>query len=267
MAYGIVQEIQAWAGGSPIMLALIMSGIAMTLTTLGGLPILFISKPEGDRFGLLIDLGLGFSSGVMIVASFTSLLLPAMDIGGPARPLAGLLLGAITVHVINNAVPHEHLVKGFEGPREALRKLKAAWLVALAIIIHNIPEGVSIGASSAYNPAVGVVTGLAIGIQDIPEGFAVALPVYASTGRKWYALFLAFLSGLSELVFAVPAALVASYSLALLPLVMGFGAGAMVYVVSHEAIPETHRTGNEDKATLAFFTGFVVMLLLDTLLG
>ena len=267
MASEIVAAIEAWAHGSRILLALIMGSIAMILTTLGGLPVLLLRAARTDRFSLLIDLGLGFSSGVMIVASFTSLLLPAIDIGGLLQPLAGLIMGALAVHIVNELVPHEHFFKSYDGPEHLRRKIRAAWLVALAIIIHNIPEGVSIGASSAYSPVTGVVTGLAIGIQDVPEGFAVALPVFASTGSRLYALFLAFLSGFSEVVFSVLAALVASYSAALLPLVMGFGAGAMVYVVSHEALPETHRSGNEDKATLSFFAGFIVMLLLDTLLG
>ena len=257
---------ETMGGLSPVRLALLMGGLAAALTSLGGLAVLFLG-PGRVRTDLLIDLGLGFSSGVMIVASFTSLLIPAIERSGPLLPVAGLVVGAATIHVLNDLVPHEHLVKGYEGPPELREKLRTAWLVALAIIIHNIPEGIAIGATSAYSPGLAVATGIAIGIQDIPEGLAVALPVYASTGRRLPAIGLAALSGVSELLVAAPSALLAGLSSAVLPFTMGFGAGAMVYVVSHESIPETHRSGHENKATLAFFAGFILMLLLDTLLG
>ncbi|MCE4628158.1 MAG: ZIP family metal transporter [Desulfurococcales archaeon] len=251
---------------SPVELAALMGGVAALLTSLGGVLVLFLG-PRRIGTDLLIDLGLGFSSGVMIVASFTSLLLPAIERSGPVLPVAGLVVGATSIHLLNDLVPHEHLVKGYEGPSELRNKLRTAWLVAMAIIIHNIPEGIAIGATSAYSPELAVATGLAIGIQDIPEGLAVALPVYASTGRRLPAVGLAVLSGVSELLVAVPSAVLAGLSSLVLPFAMGFGAGAMVYVVSHESIPETHRSGHEDKATLAFFAGFILMLLLDTMLG
>ncbi len=264
----LVDQILGAAGNDPLLLALAMSSLAMLLTTLGGSLVLFLRDLEDERrFSLLIDLGLGFSSGVMIVASFTSLLIPSIEEYDVARPIIGFLAGAATIHAVNLLVPHEHFVKGYEGPREALRKVKAAWLVALAIIIHNLPEGFSIGAASAFSPRDGVALGLAIGIQDVPEGLAVSIPVYASTRSKLRAILYAWLSGFSEVVLAATAVLLSYYSLALLPYIMGFGAGAMVYVVSHEALPETHRSGHEDKATLAFFLGFVLMLVLDTMIG
>jgi len=247
----------------PVWVALVMSGLAMALTSLGGFGVLFLRGGE-ERLPLLIDVGLGFSSGVMVAASFTSLLVPAIDSYGALRPLAGVVLGALTVHAVNELVPHEHLVKGYEGPPSGLRKLKAAWLVALAIIIHNLPEGLSIGAASAYSARTGFTVGLAIAIQDIPEGLAVSVPVYASGGSLGRALLYAWLSGLSEMAMAVPAAYLTEVSVRLLPYALGFGAGAMLYVVSHEAIPETHRSGHEGKATLAFFAGLILMAALDT---
>lgn len=268
MASSFAEAIVAASGGDPVKVALIMSSVAMALTTLGGFGAVFVKgSMDTRRFSLVIDLGLGFSSGIMIVASFTSLLLPAIDSYGALKPIIGLVLGAVSVHVINKAVPHEHFVKGYEGPSGGLRKLKAAWLVAFAIIIHNLPEGFSIGAASVYSGISGVTVGLAIAIQDIPEGLAVSIPVYASTGSLAKGIFYGWLSGFSEVVFALLAAILSDYALILLPYMMGFGAGAMVYVVSHEALPETHRSGHEGKSTLAFFTGFIVMLLLDTVLG
>ncbi len=266
---GIAGFIAEVSGGNVVALAAMLSSLAMTSTTLGGLPILLIrGRDASDRsFSLLVDLGLGFSSGVMLVASFTSLLLPAMENFGPLYPLIGLITGALAVHAVNLLVPHEHLVKGYEGPERAVRKLRAAWLVALAIIIHNLPEGISIGVASAFSARDAVALGLAIAIQDAPEGLAVALPVYATTGSLGRSMIYAWLSGASEVVLAVLAAALTSLSAPILPLAMGFGAGAMIYVVSHEALPETHRSGHENKATLSFFIGFIVMLLLDTMLG
>ena len=255
--------------GDPITLAFYMGLFAATMTSMGSLLSLLAGPPESmrERFDLLIDLGLGFSSGVMIVASFTSLLLPSIESYGLWETLAGFVGGAVLVHVVNSLVPHEHFVKGFEGPRDALRRLRAAWLVALAIIIHNIPEGLSIGAASAYSSLDGVAIGLAIGVQDFPEGLAVAIPVLASTNSRGLAVFIGVLSGLTEVVTSGLAAFVGVGVSGMLPYLMGLGAGAMVYVVSHESLPETHRSGHELRSTIAFFAGFLVMIVLDTAIG
>ncbi len=264
---GLLQGVVSLTGGNRVLAAALMSSFAMTMTTLGSFFIFLLKKTYSERgFSLLLDTGMGFSSGVMLVASFTSLLIPAISDYGVWAPLIGFLLGALTVHVVNKLIPHEHFIKGYEGPMRGVRKLKAAWLIAFAVIIHNFPEGIAIGAASAYSIANGIATGIAIGVQDVPEGLAVSLPVYASTGKRGKALFLGFLSGFTEFVMAVIAAFLSSYSIPLLPYTMGFGAGAMVYVVSHEALPETHRTGHENLATLFFMIGFILMLLLDTLI-
>jgi ZIP family zinc transporter len=251
---------------SPVETALAMSLLAAAATTLGGLAAL----PLGRR-GLdprVMDAGLGFSSGVMTVASFTSLLLPAIESAGqPWTPLLGFAAGAAVIAVVHRLLPHEHvLLDRYEGPEWGRRKLRAAWLVAVAILIHNLPEGMAIGASSAYSVEKGVATGLAIALQDVPEGLAVALPVLLATGSRLAALGLTVLSGLCEVATAVPTVLLGKAAAAHLPVILGFGAGAMVYVVSHEALPESHRSGHEDLATLGYFLGFTVMLVLDTTL-
>ena len=249
---------------SPVVVAAILGSFAAFTTSLGGLVILFLRREVSPR---VLDVGLGFSSGVMTVASFTSLLLPAIDLAkGPTIPLAGFIVGAVAIAMLHRVLPHEHpFAEKYEGP-EWGRKLRAAWLVALAILIHNIPEGMAIGASTAYNIDTGIATGVAIALQDFPEGLAVALPVLAATRRKGLAIAIAVLSGVSELVVAVPTALLGSLAAHSLPFLLGLGAGAMIYVVSHEALPESHRSGYENEATLGFFIGFIVMLLLDTLL-
>ena len=258
------------AGGDPLRTALVMTLFAAFMTTLGGLlvvPLRLTGRLSQDKLAFWLDVGMGFSSGVMIVASFTSLLLPALEIASPGVVLPSFVLGAIAIHVLNAVIPHEHLVKGYEGPPGFYRKLRAAWLVAMAIILHNLPEGMAIGASSIYDPVEGVLVGLAIGTQDFPEGLAVALPVLASTGRLSTALVVAVFSGLSEVVSGFSVALLALAVPGLLAASLAFAAGAMVYVVSHEALPESHRSGHEKPATLGFFLGFLVMLYLDTQLG
>ncbi len=256
------------SGGNHVKAAFYTSLIAALLTSLGSLGVLFVKRPRDiESNSALLDVGMGFSSGVMTVASFTSLLLPAIDMAGPWPAMAGFVLGAATIYVLNSIVPHEHFVKGYEGPTWGARKLMSAWLVAIAIIIHNLPEGLSIGAVTVYDVVKGTVLGVAIGIQDVPEGLSVALPIAIATGSKRLAVLVGVLSGFSEVVAAILASLVGSASSVLLPYTLGFGAGAMMYVVSHEALPESHRTGHEGKATLGFFLGFLIMLYLDTVLG
>ena len=251
--------------GSPLLVAALLGGLAALSTSLGSVLVVLLRGRVSLR---LLDVGLGFSSGVMTVASFTSLLLPAIELAGsPGAPLAGFLAGAFSIALVHRLLPHEHpFTEKYEGPMWG-RKLRAAWLVALAIIIHNIPEGMAIGAATAYDIATGVATGVAIALQDFPEGLAVSLPVLAATGRTGLAVLVGAASGLSELLVAVPTALLGTLAARSLPLLLGFGAGAMIYVVSHEALPESHRSGYENEATLGFFAGFIVMLLLDTMLG
>ncbi|MCX8195498.1 MAG: ZIP family metal transporter [Acidilobaceae archaeon] len=233
-------------------------------TTLGAMLVLIPHLSRGERREVLVDVGLAFGSGVMTVASFVSLLLPSLERGGLAASLVAFLLGAAAVAALNEAIPHEHLFKGFEGPPEMKRKIKAAWLVALSIIIHNIPEGYSIGVASAHSPRDGVEVAIAIAMQDMPEGFAVAFPLMALTGSALTAIFISFLSGLSELLAALLAALLLSDASWALPFALSSAAGAMIYVVSHEALPESHRSGREKQATLGFFLGFVLMLVLES---
>ncbi|MEB3780916.1 MAG: ZIP family metal transporter [Desulfurococcales archaeon] len=256
------------ADGDKVLTALVMSLFAASLTTLGSILVLFIRRPtEMEKSSLILDVGMAFSSGIMTVASFTSLLLPAIELSGIAKPLAGFMAGAISIYFLNRIIPHEHFIRGYEGPQWGIRKLKAAWLVALAIIIHNLPEGMAIGASTALDPREGGIVGIAIGIQDFPEGLAVALPVAIATGNRMLAILVGAVSGASEILTSMLAVLGGIYSIELLPFLLGYGAGAMMYVVSHEALPESHRTGHEENATVGFFLGFIVMLYLDSTLG
>jgi len=258
------------AGGDPLRTAFVMSVYAAVMTTIGGLlvvPLRLLGGLSQERVSFWLDVGMGFSSGVMIVASFLSLLLPALELSPPSVVMPSFVAGALAIHVLNALIPHEHLIKGYEGPPGFYRKLRAAWLIAMAIILHNLPEGMAIGASSMYDPREGVLVGIAIGTQDLPEGLAVALPVLASTGSLATALAVASFSGFSEVLSSVVVAALALAAPNVLAASLSFAAGAMIYVVSHEALPESHRSGHEKPATLGFFLGFLVMLYLDTQLG
>ena len=135
---------------------------------------LTLLRREDER---LLDLGLGFTGGVMLVASFTSLILPGVEGWGFWQVGLGILGGVALIRLLDLFTPHEHLMRGYEGPPELSNKVKRSWLVALAITIHNIPEGLAVGVSTAYHVELGFVTALAIAIQDVPEGVAVVIPL------------------------------------------------------------------------------------------
>ncbi len=245
----------------------ILSLIPALLTSLGALSIIF-----GERIGEKgLDIGLGFSAGVMLVASFTSLLLPAISSGYLLIVYIGFVLGVLMIHVLNSILPHTHIVKGYEGPREGFKRYKKMILVVFAIIIHNIPEGMAIGVSIINNTLTGLLVAIAIGLQDIPEGLAVSLPYYSVSRNKARSLALGFFSGFTELLAAyIPLAMVIVFSgliVHLMPFLMSLSAGAMIYVVVHELVPEIYGHGYDDESTIGFFMGFVAMLLLDTMLG
>lgn len=237
--------------------------IGFVLTVVGALPALLGLK-AGDA---VMAYGMGFAAGVMISASFTSLLIPAEEIGGLVPVVAGFIIGAAATHAMNEALPHEHLMKGYEGPEKLRRRLRTAWLLVFAIIIHNIPEGAAVGAAVAESLRNGVILAVAIGIQNIPEGLAVALPLITAGKRLRLAMGLAVLSGAVEPIAAAPAAAIVTVSRAVLPYMLSFAAGAMMYVVSHEIIPETHEGGREIRATAGLIIGLIVMFALDAYYG
>jgi ZIP family zinc transporter len=258
----IIRIVEDVSAGNLYIAAFLVGSICMVLTFVGAIPSVL-----GKRVSpTLLDSGLGFSAGIMIVASFTSLLLPAIDIGGIVPTLMGFIIGAFAIYLIENLLPHEHLVKGYEGPEHFKHRVKAIWMTVIAIVIHNFPEGLAVGASVVYDLRTGIMTAIAIGIQDIPEGLAVTLPLILMGKRVRKVLLIGFLSGASEPIMALIPVLITAYSFTLLPYVLGFGAGAMVYVISHEVIPESHRHGNENLATLGLLIGFIIMLILDVLL-
>lgn len=243
--------------------ALAGGAMAAAATTLGALPVLVMRRISAGVQGAL----LGFGAGVMLAASVFSLLLPAFDTaiargasdaGAGLLVAGGLTLGAAVLLAIDRALPHTH-----QPGRE--RTVSAVWLFVFAIAVHNIPEGLAIGVA-AGEAGTGNAVATGISLQNVPEGLIVAIALVAAGYSRKLAFGVAVLSGLIEPVAAIIGAAAVTASAALLPWGLAAAAGAMLFVVSHEIIPESHRRGHETLATAGLMLGFVVMMLLDTLL-
>jgi len=241
-----------WLGSAASLLA----GLA---TGAGALPVLF-TKKVSDR---MLDIMLGFSAGVMLAATFFSLIIPTIDLGGVWVAVAGIILGAITLHLVDRFIPHFHPALGVEGPPSRLSRV---WLFALAITIHNFPEGLAVGVSfGSGDVASGLVVAMGIGLQNMPEGLAVALPLLRERYSRRRSLWYGTLTGLVEPVGGLLGVTLVSVFHQILPWALAFAAGAMLFVVSDEIIPESHRKGFERQATFGLVAGFIVMMLLDCL--
>ncbi|MFN7064608.1 MAG: ZIP family metal transporter [Aquificaceae bacterium] len=214
------------------------------------------------RSPISVGVSLAFTGGVMLVASFTSLILPGIEVGGFLSVALGIMVGFALMALIENLVPHEHAIKGREGlSQERVSKL---YLIVLAVVIHNLPEGLSVGVSSAYSIEKGLETAIAIALQDIPEGLVVSLPLMLLSGKVLMPLWIGFFSGLLETIFALLGYAFFEHFDSLLPFGLGFGGGAMVYITAKEVFPEAYAEGKHTQATTAFLLGLLLMLLLDT---
>ncbi|MCP1513733.1 ZIP family zinc transporter [Pseudomonas rhodesiae] len=221
------------------------------------------------------DIMLGFAAGMMLAASSFSLILPGIEAAqalcgnqllAACVVVFGLALGVALMVGLDRFVPHEHQESGRRGPDS--KRINRVWLFVLAITLHNLPEGMAIGVSFANGDMkVGLPLTTAIAIQDIPEGLAVALALRVTGVSAWRAALIAIGSGLMEPLGAVVGLGVSSGFALGYPIALGLAAGAMIFVVSHEVIPETHRNGHETPATLGLMLGFGVMMFLDTALG
>lgn len=221
------------------------------------------------------DIMLGFAAGMMLAASSFSLILPGIEaaqaitgsqLWAACVVVLGLGLGVALMVGLDRFVPHEHAEIGRKGPDT--ERFNRVWLFVLAITLHNLPEGMAIGVSFANGDLrVGMPLTTAIAIQDIPEGLAVALALRVTGISAIRAVLIAIGSGLMEPLGAVVGLGISSGFALGYPIALGLAAGAMIFVVSHEVIPETHRNGHETPATLGLMIGFAVMMFLDTALG
>lgn len=258
-------------GMSPIALGFFGSLAAGLMTSVGALPVLFGKTPSRKWR----DVSLGFAAGVMLAASFFSLIIPALDIAeirygdGPIPAFIvciAILIGMGAVALLNELIPHEHFSSGREGPEAA--SLRRVWLFIIAITIHNAPEGLAVGVSfGAEGFEGGFPVALGIGLQNAPEGLAVAVALLGEKYTAKRAFSIAALTGLVEPVTGLFGASVIVFAQPLLPWGLAFAAGAMLYVISHEIIPETHRSGHQNHATMGLAIGLVIMLFLDVWLG
>ncbi len=255
--------------------ALAASGTLFTfsMTVLGAAAVFLFKKQPSPLF---TKLSLGFAAGIMIAASVWSLLIPAINsctkMGlSVAYPVpVGFTLGVAFLILLDNFLPHLHVgEKKAEGPKSALDRTS---LLFVAVTIHNIPEGMAVGISFAAASALGshealsVATALAVGmgIQNIPEGTAVTLPMYADGKSKTKAFFMGALSGIVEPIAAVITALTAANITGLMPYLLAFAAGAMLYVVVEELIPEARLGEHSNLGSAAVMSGFLLMMILDT---
>ncbi len=257
-----------------ILLGTVASLFAGASTGIGALPVFFIKKLS-KKFE---DASLGFAAGVMLAASFFSLIIPGIDFGVSIYGseelslfivLIGLILGAIVIWLVEEKAPHEHFVLGGNhNPEISNDKISKVWLFIIAITIHNLPEGLAVGVSfGGGDISNGMSLATGIGLQNIPEGLAVAFSLKAIGYNNKKAFFIATLTGLTEPIMGFLGVSIVTVFQHFLSIALGFAAGAMLYVISHEIIPESHSRGNETTATFGFIIGLIIMMTLDILLG
>ncbi|MFB6096229.1 MAG: ZIP family metal transporter [Haloferacaceae archaeon] len=267
------------AGPDPIMQGVVGGVVIASLNLLGALLVLIWRDPSERS----LDGALGFAAGVMLAASFTSLIVPGIDAadGNVLPVLVGIVAGVVLLDQADHWVPHVHVI--ITGRRRADqtvsdgavftdaldRKTASVVLFIVAITIHNMPEGLAVGVGfGSGNVGEALALMLAIGLQNIPEGLAVSIAaVHAGLDRTAYAVLTGVRSGLVEIPLTIFGAWAVTMAAPLLPYAMGFAAGGMLFVISDEIVPETHANGNERVATLGTMLGVIVMLYLDVSLA
>jgi ZIP family zinc transporter len=264
-------QIAAGVAAPGLRLALLGGAAGFATTALGALPALVLrGLPQ-----CLEDSLLGLAAGMMLAASAFSLLLPGLEAGtallgskalGAGVVVLGMALGVLLMLGLDAFIPHEHEKSGPCGP--GYERCSRIWLFVFAIAVHNLPEGMAIGVSfSQADMSVGLPLTTAIALQDIPEGLAVALALRSAGFAPGFAVLVAIATGLLEPLGALLGVGLSSGMALAYPAGLGLAAGAMIFVVSHEVIPETHRNGHQTPATLGLMAGFALMMVLDTALG
>lgn len=257
--------------GLPLVLAGFLGSLVAGLgTALGALPIFLRARWSQIAQSLMLAL----AAGVMLGATVFSLLVPALDVvvartGSETQAAlvasTGIVLGALAIWLIHARVPHEHFIKGRDVAGGI--RLGRNWLFVLAITLHNFPEGMSVGVAYGGGFDAGVAVTIGIGLQNLPEGLAVAAALIGDGFSRGRAFWIAALTGLVEPAGGLLGSFAVGLSDALLPWGLAFAAGAMLFVISGEIIPETHREGIEQRATFALVIGFILMMMLDVTLG
>ena len=264
---------------SPVVQALLATTFTWFLTALGA-SVVLVFKNMSRKW---LDFLLGFTGGVMVAASFWSLLTPAIEMSEASYPKGlawvpaaiGFIIGAGFIYVIDKIIPHLHLNAGMNETEGVKTTWDRTILLVLAITLHNIPEGLAVGVSFGavalgdphFSMSAAVALAIGIGIQNFPEGIAVAMPLRRQGISPLKSFWWGQMSAIVEPVAGVIGAVAVIYAQPILPYALSFAAGAMLYVVVEEVIPETQRDKYADFATIGFVVGFVIMMALDVGLG
>jgi len=269
--YNFIKELH------PVLQALVGTGFTYAVTALGA-AVVFVKETINRK---MLDGFLGFAGGVMIAASYWSLLAPSIEMSGElgylpwVPPVIGFLFGGFFLWAIDKILPHLHL----DFPVEEAEGIKTSWersiLLVTAITLHNIPEGLAVGVAfgavaaglPSANFAGAVALTIGIGIQNFPEGLAVSIPLRREGMSQLRSFWYGQLSGIVEPIAGVIGAALVFIARPVLPYALAFAAGAMIFVVVEEVVPESQRHGNTDFATMGAMFGFAVMMTLDVALS
>lgn len=236
-------------------------------TVLGSAFVFFMKKDVPELFQKIL---LGFASGVMVAASVWSLLIPAIDMGNIAPVVIGFLGGFAFLLIIDHITPHIHPKGEHEGPQSHLSRTT---MLALAVTIHNFPEGMAVGVAIAgavtsdFSTTGALALSLGIAIQNIPEGAIISMPLRSAGNSRMKAFMVGSLSGIVEPIGGALVLLLASAATATMPYLLPFAAGAMLYLVVEELIPEASQGEHSNVATIGFAIGFAMMMVLDVVMG
>jgi zinc transporter, ZIP family len=252
----------------------IIASLCTGLFTGMGALLIYVKKHVSKK---MLDAALGVAAGVMLAATSFSLIIPAIEKGGGGvsgslLALIGILAGGVFLDLADKIFPDNNLMANSMGDDETLKngaRLRRVWMFIIAITVHNFPEGLAVGVGFGDGDiSNGLSLAIGIGLQNFPEGLAVALPLIRENYPRWKAFLIALCTGLVEPIGGLIGVSIVNISKPILPIAMAFAAGAMIFVISHEIIPETQSDHKHSKlATHALLIGFVVMMFLDNTLG
>ena len=248
------------------MYVVLLTALGVGGATVFGAFLGFVFKKVSHKFS---DIVLSFAAGVMLCAAVTGLIVPSLEYSSPAPlaiTVAGIICGALFLNVLDRIVPHLHRLTGAEPEKhpESATNLNKILLFVMAIAIHNLPEGIAAGVGfGSGNNAHAFTIAAGIALQNIPEGMIIIGPMLAAGVSPGRTFLCALATGLVEVVGTLLGYFAISLSAAILPFALAFAGGTMIYVISHEMIPETHSHGSETGATFALIAGFCLMLAMD----
>ncbi len=246
----------------------LLTALGVGGATVVGALIGFLFKNISHKFS---DLVLSFAAGVMLAASVLGLILPSLEYGGRYGlivTILGIFVGALSLNLIDKAVPHLHRLTGVDIEKHSDTNLDKILLFVTAVAIHNLPEGIAAGVGFGSGDAMqGILIAGGIALQNIPEGMVIIAPMLSAGVSRRRTFLIAMATGLVEVIGTLMGYFSVSVASYILPFALSFAGGTMLYVVSDEMIPETHAHGGERGATYALLIGFCVMLISDVLLG